>query len=109
MERLFKCIKESIRKLAEAYDADKKQINDKIKIEIEYDGTDKKSNDQDPFDPYISDTIHVTYTDERDMELLERRRCEEEAEELKQKKLWYRFLRWMKGLNKSFIGETTGA
>ena len=46
---------------------------------------------------------------ERDMELLERRRCEEEAEELKQKKLWYRFLRWMKGLNKSFIGETTGA
>ena len=43
------------------------------------------------------------------MELLERRRCEEEAEELKQKKLWYRFLRWMKGVNKSFVGETTGA
>lgn len=46
---------------------------------------------------------------ERDMELLERKRCEEKAEELKQKKLWYRFLRWMKGVNKSFVGETTGA
>ena len=47
--------------------------------------------------------------DEREKELLERRRVQEELEEAKQKKLWYRFTKWIKGLNKTLIGEATGA
>ena len=34
---------------------------------------------------------------------------QEELEEAKQKKLWYRFTKWIKGLNKTLIGEATGA
>ena len=47
--------------------------------------------------------------DEREKELLERRRVQEELEEAKQKKLWYRFTKWIKELNKTLIGEATGA
>ena len=46
---------------------------------------------------------------ERDMELFERRRQQEEIEELRQKKIWYRILRWAKKFNKSLIGDVTGA